>query len=183
MKRSTLVLLIGISLAAMTIACGSGSTSSKGSSQSDTVAGAGDKQAAVTTVAVGKPITITEDLLGTRTVYTLTLSNVKYNVHQSYSDADRGQFIVADVKLAVQKGKVSPISASFKIVDTDGTAYNTTIMVNADPSFLSASEVTAGQKTSGKIAFDAAAGIKHGSGAKVAIGSFLSDGDVGYWKL
>ncbi len=134
----------------------------------------------VTTVPVGQGLTVTEDLFGTKTTIVLTVTTVKAGVKSGnqFVTPAKGQFIEAVVTAAVQVGKVSVSWADFKFVGADGTVYGTTIMGDG---LLSGNDLAAGQKTSGRVVFDAAVGAE--KGGKIAITSWLSDGDAGYWAL
>ncbi|GAA0926332.1 hypothetical protein Vau01_116840 [Virgisporangium aurantiacum] len=126
-------------------------------------------------------MTLTENILGSKTVVVVTLTNVKYGVKSGnqYIKPAKGQFITADVTAEVREGKYSINSAMFKLVAADGTAYDTTTML--DRQDISGSDLTVGQKTNGTIVFDAGTGAQ--TGGKIALKSWLAEGDAGYWTL
>lgn len=176
MRPRTLTALIAAPIAAFLIACGAGASS-------ETTSGGGAPAAVKSpvTVAAGQTMTLTETVITTKTVVEITLTNVKYGVKSKnqFSKPDKGQFITADVSVLVKEGKYSINSSMFKLVGADGTAYDSTIAL--DGKDLSGNDITAGQKTAGSIVFDAAVGAQ--TGGKIALKSFLADGDAGYWTL
>lgn len=179
MRKSTLATLLAVPLAAVMLACGAGDTgASTSSGDGPDVAAA--SQATVQTVKAGQALTLTEAFLGDESAVTITLKNVKYGVKSGndFIKADKGQFITADITVEVKKGKVSISSSEFKLVAKDGTVYDTTIFLDDN---LMAMDLTPGQKKTGKIAFDAAVGAE--KGAKIALKSWLAEGDAGYWTL
>ncbi len=168
---------------AFTIGCGAGDTgssTSSGDGGTSAATSAASKNAPAT-VAAGQPMTLTESLFGQKTVVTITVSNVQTNVKSGnqFIKASNGQFITADVLVEVKEGKYSITSGSFKLVGADGTAYNPTTMLNSKD--LLATDLTPGNKASGQIVFDAAAGAE--KGGRIALTSILADGDAGYWTL
>ncbi len=184
--RRILTSVVGGSLIVLSIACGLGdsdtgsSTSGGGGSTSSGTAASEAKNQPVT-VAVGQPMTLTESLLGSKTVVVVTLSNLRTNVKSGnqFVKPSKGQFIVADVAVEVREGKYSISSGQFKLVAADGTAFDSTTLL--DSKDLSGTDLTPGQKTSGQVVFDAAVGVE--KGGKVALKSWLADGDAGYWTL
>jgi hypothetical protein len=182
MRKSALITLLAVPLAGLVLACGAGTSGS-----SSSAGGAGDGGAkpatknAPASVAAGQTLTLTETIISTKTVVEITLTNVKYGVKSKnqFSKPDKGQFVTADVSVLVKEGKYSINSSMFKLVGADGTAYDSTI--GLDGKNLSGMDITAGQKTAGSIVFDAAIGAE--KGGKIAIKSFLADGDAGYWTL
>ncbi len=176
MRRSTVSLIL-VPLAVIGLACSGGS----GSSTSGGEAAKPAEVKAVASVAAGQPLTLTETILGSKTVVVVTLANVKFGVKSGneFVKASKGQFITADVTVVVNEGKYSINSSMFKLVAADGTAYDSTTML--DQKDLSASDLTPGQKTSGTIVFDAPVGAQ--TGGKIALKSWLAEGDAGYWTL
>jgi len=180
MRRSTLV-TIGVAVAAtLALACGSGSGGSS-TTGGDSAPGAATPSKVPVTVPAGQPMTLTEELFNSKTVVVVTLTNVKAGVKSGnqFVKPSKGQFITADVTAEVRDGKYSVNSSMFKLVGADGTAYDTTTML--DRQDISGNDITSGQKVSGTIVFDAAAGAE--KGAKIALKSWLAEGDAGYWKL
>lgn len=169
--------LFAAPLVVFVLACGGGSGSSTSSGDST----AAPTPAQVTTVKAGETLTLATDFLGTQTKVAITLSNVRPNFKpkNQFEKASNGQFIVADVTAVVQEGKVSISSSSFKLVASDGTAYNSTVMTEANS--ISGFDLTAGQKTSGSVVFDAKAGAH--TGGKIALTDIFASGDAGYWTL
>jgi hypothetical protein len=179
--RSKLAIIATAALAVFLIACGAGTgSSSSAGGAADGGAKPADKKAPAA-VAAGQTLTLTEEILGSKTVVEITLANVKTGVKSGnqFMKADKGQFITADVTAVVKEGKYTINSASFKLVGADGTAYDSTVALNGKD--LSGSDLTAGQKTAGQIVFDAAVGAE--KGGKIAIKSYLAEGDAGYWTL
>lgn len=180
MRKSTLaVAALAVALGLPTLACGDTGAEST-SSSGGTPAAAGKSPKAVTTVKVGEKLTVTETVLGEKTIVELTLSAVKTGGKGTQFDKpSKGQYITATVAALVKEGKTTVNSSQFKLVAKDGTAYDTTVVLDGDD--LSAMDLAAGQKTSGLIRFDVPKGAE--KGAKIAVLSFLADGDVGYWAL
>jgi hypothetical protein len=174
--------LFAVPVIAFLLACGagggSGTTTEAGTGQS---AAADAAKPAVATVAVGQPLTMNRNILGTKTSATITVSNPRYGVKSGnqFQKAEKGQFIVVDVAVQVIEGKLTLTQGSFKLVGADGTVYDTTLPV-VEPD-LGFSELAAGQKTSGAITFDAATGAQ--TGGKIALTDLMADGDAGYWTL
>jgi hypothetical protein len=168
-----LVAILAAPLAAFLLACGSSASDSKA-----------DKPAAspspVTTVKVGEALTLTTDILGTKTRLKITLSNLRVaKPKNSFEKPSNGQFLVADVAAEVLEGKVSVGSSSFKFVAADGVAYNSGYM--SDVKDFYGSDLTTGQKTSGQIAFDVKPGAQ--AGGKIALTDVFASGDAGYWMI
>jgi len=176
-----LLVFAAIPLTVLVIACSAGTKSGSTSAPGDGGAKAATTAAEPTTVKAGQPLTLTQSILGSDTVATITVSNVKYGVQSKneFEKPGKGQYITADVTVSVSKGKFSISSGSFKLVAKDGTAYDTTFL--SDVQDLSGNDLTHGQKTSGTIVFDAAKGAQ--TGGKIALKDVLADGDAGYWTL
>lgn len=174
MRTRTLIL---IPLAAIALGCGAGTTTTTGGGATPaTVATKGP-----TAVKVGEALTLTENVLGTKTVVAITVTNLRANVksNNQFIKAEKGQFIVVDVAVSVTEGKFSISSGSFKLVAPDGTAYNSTVsFIGTD---LMATDLAPGQKSAGTVTFDAAKGAE--KGAKIALTDLLAEGDAGYWTL
>jgi hypothetical protein len=181
MRRTPVATVAIAAMATLVLACGStGGGSSTSAGDSTPAAGAPTKTAPVT-VPAGQPMTLTEDLLGTKSVVVVTLTNVKPNVKSGnqFVKPAKGQFVSADVTAVVRDGKVSINGSLFKLVAADGAAYDTATMF--DQQGISGSDLTAGQNVSGTIVFDIPVGAQ--KGAKIALKSWLADGDAGYWQL
>ncbi len=178
MNRRLLTPLAIATLAAIGIACGGGDSGSSTSTEGDTKT---KTPKAVATAAVGQPLTLTEVLFGTKTVATVTVTNLKVGVKSGnqFVKPSKGQFITADVAVEVKEGKYSISSGQFKLVAADGTAYDSTTMLDSND--ISGTDLTPGQKTSGQVVFDAAVGAE--KGGKIALKSWLAEGDAGYWTL
>lgn len=178
MRARIPIALVTATIAVFLIACGAGSSSGT------TAGGTGGAPATVkepVTVAAGQTLTLTESLLGSKTVVEITLTNVKTGVKSGnqFITPDKGQFITADVTAVVKEGKYSINGADFKLVAADGTAYDSTMALNGKD--LSANDLTPGQKTAGQVTFDAAKGAE--KGGRIALKSILAEGDAGYWTL
>ena len=174
--------LVFIPLAVLAIGCGAGAKSSGGGGTTSSGKPVVSENAnAVTTVKAGEPLTLTEDILGSKTIAAITLTNVRYGYKaaNSFDKPNKGQYVVADVAVTVNAGKFSINSASFKLVGADGTAYDSTFISSVE--MLSANDLTPGQKSSGSVAFDVPKGAE--KGARIALKNILADGDAGYWTL
>jgi hypothetical protein len=181
-SRSVLTAVLAVPLVAASLACGlssTGSSSTAGDAPAKGVTSSAPAQA--TTVKVGAPLTVVDDVFGQKTTATITVANAKFGVKSGneFVKPTKGQFVTVDVAVTVTAGKYSINSASFKLVAKDGTAYDATTML--DSADLSANDLTAGQKTTGKVAFDVAAGAQ--TGGRIALTSVLSSKDVGYWTF
>ena len=175
-KRLSWVL---VPLAALALACGAGDSGTT-TSGSDNGGGTGAAKEKAATVQAGQPLTMTRDILGSKTVATITVAKVRaVKPPNDFQKPAKGQFLVADVSVQVSEGKLTLTQGSFKLVGADGTVYDTTMTV-VQPD-LGYSELTPGQKTAGTITFDAAPGAE--KGAKVALTDLFADGDAGYWQL
>jgi len=179
--RRAVIALAAIPFVVAVLACGAGSTGSSTSGGGGNGGTTAPAKNAPVTVKAGEPMTLTESVFGSKSVVAITLTNVKYNVKSGnqFVKATKGQFITADVTAEVKEGKFSINSSQFKLVAADGTAYDSTTML--DSKEISGSDLTAGQKTSGTIVFDAAAGAQ--TGGRIALKSWLAEGDAGYWTL
>ncbi len=174
--------IITVALAAVALlglACGGGGGGSSTSPGGNPPPAA--SRAPVTTVPIGQPLTLTESLFGSKTVATVTVTNLKVGVKSGnqFVKPAKGQFVTADVTVQVAEGKFSINSSMFKLVAADGAAFDTTIIL--DQNDISGNDLTPGQKVTGSIAFDATAGAE--KSARIALKSWLADGDAGYWQL
>jgi hypothetical protein len=176
------LILLATPLVALSIACGSGTTTKSGGDSSAKPGGSGATATpAITTVPIGQALTLNRDILGTKTVATITVSNLRVGVDSGnqFMTAEKGQYIVVDVAVQVAEGKFSLTQGSFKLVAADGTVFDTTMpVVKPD---LGYSDLAPGQKTSGAITFDAAVGAE--KGGKIALTDVLAKSDAGYWTL
>ncbi len=171
---------ITASLAALAVglACGAGDQGTTTSGDEDN--GPAGTANAPATVPVGQPLTMTRDFLGSKVVAVITVANVRpFKSKNQFQTPAKGQFLVADVAVQVQEGKFTLTQGSFKLVGADGTVFDTTMPV-VEPA-LGFTELAPGQKTSGAVTFDTAAGAE--KGAKIALTDVLADGDAGYWQL
>ena len=126
-------------------------------------------------------MTLTETILGSRTVAIVAVTNVQFGVDSGddFVEPAKGQFVTADVTAEVKEGKYSISPGDFKLVAADGTAYDSTTLL--DSKDISAADLAPGQKTSGKVVFDVAVGAQ--TGGRIALKSWLAEGDAGYWTL
>jgi hypothetical protein len=167
---------------ALGLACGAGDKQGTSTSGDETAGPAGGtaQAAKAATVAVGQPLTMTREFLGSKVVAVITVSNVRpFKSKNEFQKPTKGQFLVADVAVSVNEGKFTLTQGSFKVVAADGTVYDTTLPV-VEPA-LGFTELSPGQKTSGAVTFDTAVGAE--KGAKIALTDVLADGDAGYWQL
>jgi hypothetical protein len=174
-------------LAALTLACSMGDTDtsssvSGGETQKVTEAKGGEKT--TTTAKIGQKVTLTNDLLGEKTAIEVTVANAKQYAKTPGDfgmEPDNGTFLVVDVTVVCKDGSYSTNPFNFKLVAKDGTV--------ADPALatfkpaLSLTELSKGQKVSGKVVFDVSkAALK---GAKIQIDGVGLDFDkpAAYWAL
>ncbi|MBB4754260.1 DUF4352 domain-containing protein [Actinoplanes lobatus] len=94
-------------------------------------------------------------------------------------DPKQGMYVVVDVLVTQTKGKGSVNPLDFTFVADDGTSANSlsSVFSGCDDPSLDATDLRAGQKRAGKIAFDA--GMKAGA-VEWAPGGFGAD-TVGSW--
>lgn len=80
-------------------------------------------------VAIGQPLQLNRNVLGTKTVATIVVANPRYNVKSGnqFIKPSRGQFIVVDVAVQSTEGKILLTQGSFKLVGADGAVYDTTM--------------------------------------------------------
>jgi hypothetical protein len=174
-----LLVVAAIPFATFALACGAGSKSGTTSSTGDAAKPA--TTPSVATVRAGQPLTLKQSVLGSDTVAVVTVASVKYGVKDpsGFSKPAKGQFISATVSVSVSAGKYTINSSSFKLVASDGTAYDATLALDGHD--LSANDLTPGQKASGSVWFDTAKGAQ--TGGRIALKDALADGDAGYWTL
>ncbi len=172
MRRRTLATIVVSALAALSIACGSSTTGSPEKAA---------EAAPVTTVKVGETMSLAEGLFGSAdTAANITVGNPRVlKPKNSFDKPDRGQYFAVDVAVQVTKGKFSLSWSSFKLVAADGTVYDAAFQTDAP--LLDANDITVGQKSSGTVVFDAAAGAQ--TGGKVALKRLFESADAGYWTL
>ena len=174
MRRSTLLAV----LAATVLGCSS--TTTTNNDESSGLAPAATTPP-VTTVRLGEPMQLTRDVLGSRTVATITLAELRTKVKPDnpYVKSQRGQFLAVTVTVQVSEGRIALNQGSFKFVSADGTAYSTTLPI-AKPE-LGWTDVAPGQQTHGAITFDVPVGAE--KGARIALTEWFSKGDAGYWTI
>lgn len=178
--------LIGLAaLAALVIACSSGSGTTSGVSGG----GGGDQPVATdeapktVTAKMGEKVTLTHELLGDKTVVDVTVANPKqYTKDGDFLKPEHGLFIVFDVTVVCQEGTYHANPFNFKFVAGDGSAFDGALTVSFKPD-LGAVDLNKGQKTSGKISFDVSKEALNGG--KVQIDGIGLDYDqpAAYWAL
>ncbi len=169
-----------IALAALGLACGSAGTGTTTSAGDGGIQAAATEAPKVVAVAIGKPMKIDRDILGSKTSATITVNQVTPGLTDDFMKPERGQYIAAFVSVQVHVGKYTPSATDYKLVAKDGNVYEAIILALKKPD-LGIKELAAGQKTSGWVTFDAAKGAE--KGAKIALKDFLAEGDAGYWQL
>ncbi|GAA1796732.1 hypothetical protein GCM10009682_18020 [Luedemannella flava] len=144
-------------LAALTLACSSGGgTTSSVSGGEEQSAPAEAKEKTTTTAKVGQKVTLTSDILGEKTVVEVTVANAKqYKVEPGDfgSKPEHGVFLVLDVTVVCKDGTYHANPFNFKFVAKDGTVAEIALTIGFKPT-MSAADLSAGQKTNGKIVFD-----------------------------
>jgi len=175
-------------LAVFAIACGVGSgktESSVGGEPQDGAPaqdGAGANGDGPVTAAVGQTVTLTNTFLNDKTVVEVTLSDAQQHTTDSLGlSPDNGVFLVVQVTVVCNEGTYHANPFNFKFVGPDGTVYE-----HAFASFdgdLNATDLNAGQRTSGNIVFDVPpAAIQ---GGKIQLDGIGLDFDepAAYWTL
>lgn len=139
---------------------------------------AADEKLATFGVPVGSTITASDG----GDVIEATLRSVttfKKGCNSLNVDPEQGMYVVAEVVVTQKKGSGSVNPLDFKFVADDGTTANalSSVFSGCDDPSLDSSDLRAGQKRSGKIAFDAR--MKVGQ-IEWAPGGMLAD-TVGSW--
>jgi hypothetical protein len=151
--------VIGLAaLAALALACGAGNddTSSKvnGGSGKPVESAAAEKSAA--TAKVGQTVTLTNDGVGDKTVIDVTVTNAKQYAKEPGEfggKPEHGVFLAFDVTALCKSGTYHANPFNFKFVAKDGAVSEIALTVGFKPQ-LNATDLSAGQKTTGKIVFD-----------------------------
>ena len=172
-------------LAAFGIACGSGDTDSsvKGGEGQQIDSAAPEKT--TTTAKVGQTITLTNKLLDEKTAIEVTVAKPKQYTKEPGefgSKPDKGVFLVLDVTVVCKEGTYSANPFNFKFVAKDGTASEIAITVAFKPQ-LDATDLSAGQKVTGKIAFDIPKSAITGGRVQIDGVGLDYDKPAAYWAL
>ncbi|MEU7822457.1 DUF4352 domain-containing protein [Catellatospora sp. NPDC049133] len=187
MNRKQLLLTVAATLATATmLACGAGTGDT-----SSTVSG-GDgtsvQAAPEPTTAVGKvgqTITLTNELLGDKTIVDVTVTNPKQHTKEpgSYgSKPEKGVFLVLDVTAVCKQGSYHSNPFNFKFVAKDGTVFEQAFAIGFKPE-LHATDLAAGQKTSGKIVFDVSKAALTGGRIQIDGVGLDANTPAAYWVL
>jgi hypothetical protein len=182
--RNKLLLAGLVALAALGIACGSGSGDTTGSVDgSAPSAGADDGPV---TAAIGQTVTLTNSLLGSTDKVEVTLANPQQFTEDPESSGflkpDNGIYLVLDATVVCDEGTYLASPFSFTFVGADGTAYDTAITVGFKPG-LDTINLNPGQRTAGTVVFDVPQAAL--AGAKIQIDGIGLDVNEGaaYWAL
>jgi len=181
------IALVGLAvLAAFGIACGSG-TGTKSSVGGGTAQSVQSAAAAPSTAvaAAGQTVTLTYDVLSDKTAVEVTVANPKqYKVEPGEfgSKPEHGVFLVLDVTVVCKQGTYDANPFNFKFVAQDGTVSEGAFTASFDPQ-LHATNLSAGQKVAGKIAFDIPPTAITGGRIQVAGLGLDFDKPGAYWTL
>ena len=179
-------LLLGLAaLAALTIACSTGDTSSSvtgGDAQDVATAESGAKTTAK--AKLGQTVTLTNDSLGDKTVVDVTVANAKQYAKEPGdfgSEPENGTFLVLDVTAVCKGGSYHVNPFNFKFVAKDGTVTEGAF-VSFKPD-LRATDLSKGQKAAGKIAFDVPKAAIKGGKIQIDGVGFDFDKPAAFWTL
>ncbi len=129
--------------------------------------------------ALGEPagVTSSDGVAGDmRATVTVTSARVMTSPNEFLTA--KGQFLVADVAIAVQTGSYDANPFDFAAQAPDGAYYQAEM--NPFEPALDATTLQAGNHTHGYVAFDVPVGSIHGY--RIVLRSGLSD-DIGYWTI
>ena len=181
------IAIIGLSaLATFTLAC-----SASGKDTSTSVGG--DGQAAqsaapektTTTATVGQTVTLARDSLGDKTTVEVTVANAAQFAKEpgDYGrKPEHGVFLVLDVTVVCKDGTYSANPFNFKFVAKDGTVSDGAFTIGFKPA-LGATDLSTGQKVSGKIAFDVPKAALAGGRIQIDGIGFDYNKPAAYWAL
>ena len=182
------IAIIGLSaLAAFGLACSSGSggtSSSVGGGNAQAVKTATPEKTS-TTATVGQTVTLTRDSLGQKTTVEVTVANATQYAKEpgDYgSKPEHGVFVVLDVTVVCKEGTYSANPFNFKLVAKDGTVSEGAFTAGFKPA-LHVTELAAGQKVAGKIAFDVPKAALAGGRIQIDGIGFDYDKPAAYWAL
>lgn len=184
MKKTIYGIAAGLALVTV-LACGTGTTTTTGGD-----GGAPGVSVAPTAAAkvykLNEAVNIKEDFLGDVTEYVVTIKSAKAFAKEpgTYGDKPKnGEFLVLDVLVQVKvAGDTTYVSDSdFKFVGADGTLYANAYQMGFGDT-LSASELRAGQKSSGKVLFDLPKGAWKTGKVQFAA-SFMAADATCFWTL
>ncbi len=195
-SKKTLWIVLGSVLAGVLLLCGGGAViavlAGGYSAGKDKVAvvdpSAGDapaepeqaKEPAEFNLKPGTTVTITGDE-GTQQVTIKSVKPFKKGCGEFNTDPEKGVYIVADVQVAVTKGKASVNSLFFKWVGADGTTSDSLsgLFSGCEKTSLdSVNDLRAGQKRVGQMTFD----VTSAKGAIEFAPSAFSDA-MASWKV
>ncbi len=181
------IAILGLAaVAALAIACGTGSQtgSSVSGGKGQTVDSAPPTRS-TTTAKVGQTVTLTNDLAGDKTTVNVTVASPKQYSKEPGdfgSTPEHGLYLVLDVTVVCKQGTYSANPFNFKFVAKDGTVSEGAMTVSFTPA-LNATDLSAGQKVAGKIAYDIPKTAL--SGGRVQIDGIGLDYDqpAAFWAL
>lgn len=163
MKKAIYYVAAGLALVTG-LACASGpATTTGGDGPSAAVSIAPTPSAAV--YRIGVPVQVKEEFLGDVTEYTLTVKDAKVYAKEPGSFGSKpknGEYLVLTVNVAVSKAAADDTTfvsdSDFKFVSPDGDVYDSG-WNDGWGDTLSASELRAGQRATGKVVFDLPKGL------------------------
>jgi hypothetical protein len=166
-------------LIAMTVACGTGTTSKAGSSDGGAKTTT-EEQTQAATAAVGSPITLNSSLLGSKSQVVITIKSVKITPNGANDfDAPKGEYVLADIVIECKSGTYHANPFNFALVGADGTKVNPA-MTLFNPA-LNAIDLNGGQKASGLVAFDVPKGT--GKTSKIVVSDPVGNKDAATWTM
>jgi methionine-rich copper-binding protein CopC len=185
-RKQFLFTLAAIATTATMLACGAGSGDTKSTvagGDSQSVAAAPEPSTAVG--KIGQTITLSSELLGDKTVVDVTVANAKQYAKEPGefgSKPEKGVFLVLDVTVVCKQGTYHANPFNFKFVAKDGTVFEGAFTIGFKPE-LHATDLAAGQKTTGKIVFDVSKAALTGGRVQIDGVGLDANKPAAYWTL
>lgn len=186
MKKAIYGVAAGLALVTA-LACGTGTTTTGDGAATVGASGVSVAPSAAPKVyKLKEAVLVKEDFLGDKTEYVVTITSAKVFSKESGtygSKPKNGEFLVLDVTVNVKvAGDTTYVSDSdFKFVAADGTLYGNSYAMGFGET-LSAYELRAGQKSSGKVVFDLPKGAWK-TGTLQYAASFMDADATCFWTL
>lgn len=175
-------LVAGLSvLAALALACGSGTEVTPGAGEPEPESGvAAEASRQPVAVPVGKPIDVATDVL--TATYTLSKAEVR-SKDQFGLEAQNGAYLLAFLRVDVAKGETFACACELSLVQKDGKVREQTYAsFKGKPAFESA-ELKAGQHADGWVMWDVPKSAVNSSQVQLKIAQLFEDSAYGYWTV
>ncbi len=130
---------------------------------------------------LGTSLKVQNNIYGQTSAYTVTVSDLVAATtrYSEFLPPDNGEYVSVKVEITCDAGKYNVNPLAFQLVTADGIAHEVTYSAIEDE--LDAAELTTGEKTVGRVAFDIPPGDE--KGATVALKNFFASADSGAWRL